>query len=43
MNSRTVLVSLSTCVLALAALSIVAAGCAISAKPPAPQWEKVTS
>jgi len=43
MNRRRVLVSLSTCVLALAALSIVAAGCAISAEPPAPQWEKVTS
>jgi hypothetical protein len=43
MNRRGVLGSLSTCVLALAVLSIVAAGCAVSAEPPAPQWEKVTS
>ncbi len=43
MNRRGVLVSLSTCVLALAALSTMAAGCAVSAEPPAPQWEKVTS
>ena len=43
MNRRGVLVSLATCVLALAVLSIVAAGCAVSAEPPAPQWEKVTS
>ena len=42
MNRRGVLVSLATCVLALAALSIVAAGCAVFAEPPAPQWEKVT-
>jgi hypothetical protein len=41
MNRRGVLVSFSTCV--LAALSIVAAGCAVSAEPPAQQWEKVTS
>ena len=43
MNRRGVIVSHSTCGLALAALSIVAAGCAVSAEPPAPQWEKVTS
>ena len=43
MNRRRMLISLSTCVLALAALPIVAAGCAVSAEPPAPQWEKVTS
>ena len=41
MNRRGVLVTFSTCV--LAALSIMAAGCAVSAEPPAPQWEKVTS
>jgi hypothetical protein len=43
MKRRAALCTLSLCVLALTALSIVAAGCKISAEPPAPQWEKVTS
>jgi hypothetical protein len=43
MNRRRLLVCLSTGVLALAAVSIVAAGCAVSTQPPAPRWEKVTS
>jgi hypothetical protein len=43
MHRRRVLVRLSTGILALAALSIMVAGCAVSAQPPAPQWEKVTS
>jgi hypothetical protein len=43
MNHRGMLGTLSLCVLALTALSIVVAGCAISTEPPAPRWEKVTS
>ena len=46
MNRRAVLVGPSLCMLALlalVALSLAAAGCAVSAEAPAPQWEKVTS
>ena len=35
--------SLGLCVLVLAALTLVATGCGVSAEPPEPQWEKVTS
>jgi hypothetical protein len=42
MNRRRVLRSIALCALVLTALSSVA-GCAISAQPPAPQWEKVTT
>ena len=40
--NRRVLGSLGLCVLALAALAV-AAGCGVSAEPPEPRWEKVTS
>ena len=43
MMNRRVLGSLGLCVLALAALAVVATGCGVSADPPEPQWEKVTS
>ena len=42
MNHR-VLGLLALCGLALAALALVATGCGVSAEPPEPQWEKVTS